>query len=763
MERNGGLVRRRYTFRGTIQGVGFRPTVFRAAVSLGLAGFVRNERSHVVAEVEGPADRVARFLPELRRTLPAAARVESAVEAAVPLCGDRGFRIAESEVTDFRFPPIPPDLAICGECARELFDPHDRRYRYPFITCTQCGPRYSIVDETPFDRESTAMQEFPQCEACEAEYGNPADRRFHSQTNSCPDCGPRLFLADSSGEPVAGEALARTVSALGDGAIVAVQGIGGFHLACDAENTAAVARLRARKGRDAKPFAVMPRDLDVVRLLCRIAPEDEALLRSPESPIVILPLRREQRRRLAAVSGTGSLGVMLPYTPLHLLLLRCPDVQPRYELLVMTSGNVSNEPIVTDPTEAFSRLGSIADLVLYHNRRIVRRTDDSIARAEQGTGGFLLRRSRGYVPRTVDTGTADEPAALAVGGDLKAAPALRIGGVVSLLPYVGDLADPACRRDFDEHIRRIIALYAAKPQVVVHDLHPGYYSTQWALDQDYPTKCGVQHHHAHILSVMAEHRLSECLGIAFDGTGYGTDGTIWGGEFLLARRDGFERLGSFSPFHLPGGERAVVNPYRTAVSLLGGTVNEARLRRALDVDEREYRLLRHMVEAEVHAPCTTSAGRVFDAAAAILGLVRGASYEAEGPMKLEHAAWDPQPSRDVVEALATLTQAAPFTWDPRPLLRHLLTERDRGPIPRLAYLVHATVAAAAVAGATRMREATGHGAVALSGGVFQNALLRRLVVTQLRERDFAVYLNRAVPPGDGGLALGQAYAAPAGR
>ncbi|HVP17704.1 MAG TPA: carbamoyltransferase HypF [Spirochaetia bacterium] len=767
-----GVGRRRLVFLGTVQGVGFRPAVYRVATSLGLSGFVQNRRSEVVAEIQGKESDVAAFLGKLRELLPAAARLEGVRESAVtPHRDGSGFTIRESVADRFAFPPIPPDLPMCDECRGELLNPLDRRYLYPFITCTQCGPRYSIVERTPFDRENTSMRPFEQCPDCLKEFSDPRDRRFHSQTNSCPRCGPRLLCVDAAGSRLDGDPVQRAISALESGSIVALQGIGGFHLAADPSSARAMDRLRRAKERERKPFALMARDLVEAESLCILNQEDRELLRGAESPIVIAPRRAGAPPWLCRVSDTETLGLMLPYTPLHALLFLHPPRAVSYRHLVMTSGNRASEPIITDPLEARRRLADVADVFLVHNRRIAFRTDDSVVRTGRASGTFLLRRSRGYVPRLIRLSSEVRGVVLGLGGDLKSAPTLARGRDVHLCPFNGDLDEPETLAQFDTTIEQTLALYGVVPDLIVRDMHPLYRSSMWALG-DRPRQLArgrpvrgvaVQHHFAHALSVMAEHGLEETLALSFDGTGYGTDGTIWGGEFLHATRKGFTRLGSFAPFGLPGGEAAVLNPARIAFSILApfGT------RGVPGVSIGQEKMLLAMLEKQVNCPVTTSLGRIFDAAAAILGLVEKVSYEGEGPIRLEgralraHLAGSESLSAGHASGLLPFLSPASderqFVVDSRPLLAHLLERRSSSDVGELALLFHRCVARASLEGARRMREATGVRRVALCGGVFQNLLLRDLLIPLLKECDFEVLLNKQVPPGDGGLSVGQVW------
>jgi len=767
-------MRHHYVFRGVIQGVGFRPTIYRCAVALGLKGFVRNERSEVVAELQGPAEALGQFPVRLRAMLPPAAVLERMDYEEIPTREEQSFSILESKATAYSFPPIPPDLAICPECSRELLDPDNRRYLYPFITCTQCGPRYSIVEDTPFDRDTTSMIDFPQCPDCLQEYTDPENRRFHSQTNSCWSCGPTLELRAADGAPVEGDPILETIAALQRGQIVAIQGIGGFHLAADPHQRDSMRRIRLDKERESKPFALMVADLQEAERLCLLSPGDRRRLSATSTPIVIVPLAPGAPEHLEAVSQTGTLGIMLPYTPLHLLLFHYPDAGISYRHLVMTSGNLKGEPIITNPQEAFDKLSEVADLYLYHDRRILFRTDDSVERVTRQEQRIFLRRSRGYVPRLIALKSALPSTVLAVGADLKNAPALGKETDIYLAPYLGDLENPLTRGDFERQIRKILSLYAVQPQTLVYDLHPGYHSTRWALEQDIEHKVAVQHHHAHLLAVMAEHQLEEIIGLSFDGTGYGTDGTVWGGEFLHCRRDGFRRLGSFRPFVLPGGEAAVLHPLRIALALLHGRLDAQALERLFfrgyGVSEPEIETVSDMIAKSVNTPVCSSLGRIFDAAAALLGMVKTVSYEGEGPIRLEGTAlgvYDGKSLPASAEArqwkLGILEDEGLFRFDCSELLLDLAGRYAGGEGEAAAALgleFHKAIAAASLEGARRMREQTGLNRIGLSGGVFQNVLLSDLLIPALSALGFEVYTHRDIPAGDGGIAVGQVYFLP---
>jgi len=754
------MVRKRFTFRGTVQGVGFRPALYRLAVSMRLAGFVQNRRSEVVAEVQGDEGQVSRFASQVAAAMPPAARIESMSETGSAVREDEDrFRIIESGLDSYAFPPIPPDLPLCADCARELLAPGNRRYLYPFITCTQCGPRYSIVERTPFDRENTTMFPFRQCPACAAEYADPSDRRFHSQTNSCSRCGPSLVCLDREGKRMPGDPLRSAVEALGQGKVVAVQGIGGFHLAADPRAAAAMEKLRREKERERKPFALMVRDLEEARALCVLSKTEEELLASPEAPILIAPRQESAPAWTSRVSDTDTLGVMLPYTPLHLLLFLHPQIDITWRALVMTSGNRADEPIITDPGNAQRMLADAADVFLCHDRRIAFRTDDSIVRAGSSSPPFLLRRSRGYVPRLIPLSREVRGVVLALGGDLKNAPALARGRDLHLCAYNGDLESAESLAQFTAQIDQVLQLYGVAPDVVVQDMHPHYHSARWGVPPG-ARRALVQHHFGHALSVMAEHGLDEALALSFDGTGYGTDGTIWGGEFLHATRAACTRLGSFAPFPLPGGDAAVLHPPRIAFALLGDSASG----RIPGLDSSEEAFLRAMISGNVNCPVTTSLGRIFDAAAAILGLVDHTSYEGEGPIRLEGKGLQEHPVGHVLlggRHPGSLLPFMPgpgdgrlFLVDPRPLLAALM---EGGEIPPLSLGFHKAIAQASLEGARRMRHHTGVSRLALSGGVFQNLLLRELLVPLLIKDGFEVFLNVRAPTGDGGLAVGQAW------
>jgi hydrogenase maturation protein HypF len=714
---------------GRVQGVGFRPTVYRYATQYGLAGFVRNDPQGVTLEVEGEDIRIGAFFQQLTNKPPKQALIAEIQKEVCPEKGYERFDVVESELDGDAAVHISPDLATCDDCVRELFDPHDRRHGYPFINCTNCGPRFTIIRDLPYDRDKTSMASFTMCESCDREYYDPTDRRFHAQPDACPDCGPRLNM------PVA-----EAVRLLRGGLIIAIKSLGGYHLACDATNPAAVALLRERKHRPHKPFAVMFRDIAGVKKHCEVSEVEEAELLSIARPIVVL------KGRLPAhlSPDTKTIGVFLPYTPLHHLLL------DGFEALVMTSGNLTDEPIVSEESELPAVLGPIADAALTHNRPIVHKCDDSVLRVVNGQRQFF-RRARGFVPNPIRIAPApDAPNLLAVGGELKNTFCLVRDGYAFLSQHIGDLKDYKTYEHFSREIASWQELMRVEPEVVAYDLHPAYLSTKFAQKIDGIAKIGVQHHHAHIASVMAEHDLHEpVIGVALDGTGYGNDGTIWGGELLVADRVDFERVAHFKQYALPGGDKAVEEPWRMAASML--------LAEGLCEVTPKVRPIQKMIEAGFNSPLTSSAGRLFDAVAVILGLCDEASYEAQAAIRLETAA-DAHVSEYYPFNVNTHNQ--PWTLDFGATIQTIVGERKHDvPVSEIAAKFHNTIAAAVLRACRFIRAQRDIMTVALSGGVFQNELLLTRTILALRANHFAVFTNTLVPPNDGGLALGQAAVA----
>jgi len=701
--------RRRLRARGVVQGVGFRPFVHTVALRHELAGFVLNDGDGVLIEVEGPAADLDGFEDDLRARAPAQARLDALLVEALPASGDRGFAIRTSDLSAGAA-LLPPDLATCDDCLRELFDRADRRYRYPFLNCTQCGPRLTIVESLPYDRERTTMAAFPMCDACRREYEDPRDRRFHAEPTACPVCGPQLSMP-----------LEDAVGLLDDGAIVAVKGLGGWHLACDATSEAAVARLRARKHRDEKPFAVLTDDPGA---LAFVDADERALLESSARPIVLL--RRRDALAPSVAPGSSRLGLFLPYTPLHHLL--CHDLRKPF---VLTSGNLSDEPIAVDDDDARTRLAGVADAFLGHDRRIHRRCEDSVVERSR-----VLRRSRGYAPSPLPLPVAAPVPLVAAGAELKATFCVARDADAFLSSHLGDLDTEASYRAFRSDLALYLQLLCVRPEAVACDLHPEYLSSKWAREQGLPL-VEVQHHHAHAAACLAEHgEEGPALALVFDGTGFGTDGTLWGGELLHATLDGFVRLRSLAPVPLPGGEAAVREPWRLAALHLE--------RAGLPVPWPAWASVRRSLA--VNAPLSSGMGRLFDAVAALLGVRDRVTYEGQAAIELEQ--------------LAERGRGSPWAWrlgDPTELVTQC-HERLRAGMSRedVARGFHETIARAA---ADACAEDGSCELVVLSGGTFQNRLLSHATRRQLEARGLRVLEHERVPPNDGGISYGQAAVA----
>jgi len=750
---------RRIQVRGTVQGVGFRPWVYRLAVEEGLSGRVRNDPQGVTIEAFGPREALEAFGKRLRAEAPPAARLVEVREEDLPAEPPIDFTIVSSAADGARQVSIPPDLATCPECLREVRDAGDRRHLYPFTNCTHCGPRYTIARDVPYDRPATTMAGFAMCPDCGGEYGDPADRRFHAQPVACPDCGPRLRLRDAAGGPVAdgGDALVVAAAELAQGTIVAVKGLGGYHLACDATSPEAVRRLRERKKRDEKPFAVMVGGLDGARALADLGTTEERLLDSVERPIVLVPRRPSSGLAAEVAPGNPQVGLILAYTPLHHLLLEAAG-RP----LVMTSGNLSEEPMAAKDEEALARLAGIADLFLVHDREIENRCDDSVARviAARPT---VLRRSRGYVPRAVRLRRPVRRPVLACGANLKNTFCLARGDEAWLGPHVGDLDNLEATRAFEEQVERLQRFLGIRPEVIAYDRHPDYASTRYALARPEAVKVAVQHHHAHVASAMGEHGLEgPVLGLAWDGTGYGTDGTAWGGELLLVRDGGFERLATLRPLRLAGSDEAIRQVWRIALAALDDAFDGAppldRLRLFDAVPARHVAVVRQLAAKGLCSPLAHGAGRYFDALGA-LGLVRPrATYEGQVALEWNLVAdgEDAGSYPFVLEEEEGLVRA-----DLRPLVRAAVEDLLGGVAAgRVSARFHEGMADVAAALVRRAAAGCGRWPVVLTGGCFQNARLAEGVLRRL-ERDFDVRLHGEVPPGDGGIALGQALVAEA--
>ena len=760
MERGGAAageesLTRRYRVFGIVQGVGFRPFVSRLATAHGLSGSVANKGPYVEILAQGRRAAMADFRRALTEEAPERSAVLRVAEEALPPFSADGFAIVES-ASERGAVFVSPDIAVCEKCRRELFDPADRRYLHPFINCTACGPRLTILDAMPYDRENTSMKAFPMCRSCAAEYDDPASRRYDAQPVCCPDCGPEVYLLDS--EARGGAAITEARRRIAAGGIVAVKGIGGFHLCCDALSAAAVARLRRDKRRPFKPFAVMARNLAVAAREAEVSDEAGEILDGPQKPILLLARRPGGRIAADVAPGLNRVGIMLPYTPLHLLLFDYPDDVAMPDALVMTSGNPPGAPLCRTEEDARALLAPLADAILSHDRRIRVRADDSVMDWAEG-GPYMVRRSRGYAPLPVMLSAGLRGEVLALGGELKNTFCLGKDDLFYPSAYVGDLSDLRTLAALRESVDRMASLLEIAPQVVACDLHPRYQTTALAKELGRPVRA-VQHHYAHIVSCMAENDAAgPVIGVAFDGTGYGTDGTVWGGEFLWADYGGFTRLGSLESFPLAGGDRAAEEGWRAAVNLLG-VIDPARAKEealALGLGT-EGEIVAQCLMAEKHLNCvtTTSAGRLFDAVSALLGIRRVSTFEGEAAMYLEAAAENFGVSTALPPPL--LFEAAWFFRLPtRAIFQRLAAARRKGEDPaRLAAEFHAMLAASIVAGCRAVREATGLSTAALSGGVFQNRLLLRLVTEGLAADGFTVLRHHLIPPNDGGLALGQA-------
>jgi len=762
-------LRRGIAVSGVVQGVGFRPFVYKLALEEALSGFIGNDTDGVTIEIEGAVGRVETFLARLCTEAPPLARIDTILVREMPLAGDTAFRIVASEVLGRVATGIPADAATCADCLRELLDPGDRRWRYPFLNCTNCGPRFTITRRIPYDRPQTSMAVFPMCAACQREYDDPMNRRFHAQPNACWDCGPRVWLVAANGSPIAAaEPVQETIDRLLAGEVMAIKGIGGFHLSVDATNEAAVTRLRQRKRRYGKPLAVMVRDLDAAREFCNLSEEEAALLQTAARPIVLARAHPGAAIAPSVAPGIPWLGIFLPYAPLQHLLF----ADSRVKALVMTSANLTEEPIAIDNDETFQRLGAIADAFLMHDREILQRCDDSVAAQVDGAPQ-LIRRARGFVPLAVRL-PMDASPMLAVGGHLKNVFALARGPFAYQSQHLGDLENPASLDFFEESLGHLMRTFEIEPGIVVHDMHPGYMSTAWAKEwaaaRGLP-RIEVQHHHAHVAGCMAEHSVhGPAIGLSLDGTGYGVDGHVWGGEVLIARLDGFERFAHLEYVAMPGSAAAIREPWRMALAHLaaaGIDVEAPDVQSLLGAKQADARLLLRMIERGVNAPLTSSCGRLFDAAAALVLGRRVVDYEAQAAIELEGIAID-QP--DGEQEAGYEIELREGDWNAReatrmssaPLWRELLSDLRGGvSSARIAARFHAGVAVGFVRAAVLARKGTRIGQVALSGGCMHNRRLARLLRAQLEAAGFTVFQQAKVSPGDGGLSYGQAVVAAA--
>lgn len=743
--------RLRIIVRGAVQGVGFRPFVYRLASELRLAGWVRNASQGVFIEVEGAPVTLREMLRRIAEEKPPRSFIQSMESSWLDPVGATGFEVRFSEEAGEKTALVLPDIATCPDCLREILDPSNRRYRYPFTNCTNCGPRFSIIEGLPYDRAATTMRRFSMCDACHAEYENPADRRFHAQPNACPVCGPHLEWWDREGGILAAhdEALLAAAQAIRNGAIVALKGLGGFQFLVDARNDDAVRRLRQRKGREEKPFALMVPSLDLARHICHVHKAEQRLLESPESPIVLLRRTHAGTISPLVAPDNPTLGLMLPYTPLHCLLMRELDFP-----IVATSGNRSDEPICTDEREALDRLAPIADFFLVHDRPIARHVDDSIVRVTLGRE-LVLRRARGYAPLPVPV-RHPLPPLLAVGGHLKNTVAISIGQNIFVSQHIGDLETEAAFDAFHRVIDSFERLYEFKPKAVACDAHPGYASTQFATQLSVPV-IATQHHYAHVLSCMAENDVeAPALGISWDGTGHGLDDTVWGGEFLRIAPDSFERVAHFRTFRLPGGEAAVKEPRRVALGLLHELLGDSLFDKTdlaplRAFTAQELAILRMMLFKGLNAPLTSSAGRLFDAVSSILGLRQITRFEGQSAMELEFALETADTNASYPFDIVAASPSDIVDWGP---MVHAMLE-DRHEKGTVSATFHNTLAEIVVCVAKRFGEEK----VVLTGGCFQNAYLTARTVQRLSAAGFRPYWHQRIPPNDGGIALGQIIAA----
>jgi hydrogenase maturation protein HypF len=787
------LIGKHIHITGVVQGVGFRPFVYGLATRYGLRGWVCNTSAGVEIEVDGPGDTLDRFVAALTAEAPPLAHIDSVIVSEIAGNGFTSFEIRHSESSPDDFLPISPDITLCEDCKRELLDPNDRRYLYPFINCTNCGPRFTIIKDIPYDRPLTTMADFVLCEACAKEYADPLNRRFHAQPVACPQCGPtiHLMVCDTSGTvqeagcetPDATLALARDL--LAQGKIVAVKGLGGFHLACAATNDAAVAELRRRKGRIDKPFALMAPSVEVIEQFCAVTPEERALLESKEHPIVLLrkkpaelrdahPERSEAKDAPAMTSisdhvapGQSTLGVMLPYTPLHeLLFAGSQQSTTNNHPLVMTSGNFSEEPIATDNDDALNRLAPLADAFLLHNRDIHVRCDDSVVRVVEGKE-LPIRRSRGYAPYPVKL-PFNVPTILAAGAELKNTFCVTRDGYAFLSHHIGDLENFETLRSFEDGITHFERLFRIKPEIIAYDLHPNYLATRYALERagrDRLRAIGVQHHHAHIAACLAENNWrggQPVIGVAFDGTGYGTDGAIWGGEFLIADYRGFERAAHLDYMPLPGGDAATRHPYRIALSYLhqAGIQWDNDLAPVRAANPIEQAAIRKQIESGINTFPTSSMGRLFDAVASICSVRQAVNYEGQAAIEFEALADREETGRYPFEVVADSVLRASYCAKIDNVIRAAAADvQSNVPIPLISARFHNGLAQLVLEMCETIRNDRGLNEIALSGGVWQNVTLLQKTLDRLRGAGFTIYTHQLIPPNDGGLALGQAIIA----
>ena len=731
---------------GIVQGVGFRPFVYRVALEENLKGWVNNTAAGVLIEVEGSLENLDTFQKKLIEEAPPLSKVEEIRVEHLPFFGYDSFTIEKTQGNEDVLTLISPDVSICSQCEEDIKNPNNHRYDYPFTNCTNCGPRFSIIQQLPYDREMTTMKSFPMCAKCKEEYENPLDRRFHAQPNACPDCGPRVWLTDQKGNSLdTKDPIGELCSRLKEGAIIGLKGLGGFQLVCDGKNSAAVQKLRERKKRPRKPFALMIRDVKTIRVHCHVNEKEEEILTGILKPILLLDKKNEELPENIA-PRQNRLGVMLPYTPLHHLLFR-----GTLEVLVMTSGNVSGLPIEYKNEEAIDRLGGIVDYFLLHDRDIHIPVDDSVSRVVLGKER-LIRRSRGYAPIPIKIEGIEET--LACGSHLKNTFCISKKDMAFLGQHIGDLENLETYQHFQGCVDHFKSIYGIQPQIIAHDLHPEYLSTVYA-EKETGDKVAIQHHHAHIASCMAEHGIHEpVIGIAYDGTGYGTDGKIWGGEFLICDYEGFQRVGHLNYMRMPGGDAAVKGPWRMAISQLYALWGEAlKLPHTMDVAEDEKTSIIQVLKYQLNCPETSSMGRLFDSVVGLLGICKTITYEAQGAIELEGIA-------DIGETIPYFYEFeirdGSYVVNTRYMIKEILKDIEKGvAISRIAGRFHETVICFTIELCCRIQESYRISKVVLSGGVFQNEILLKEIYSRLDEKGFDVYIHEQIPCNDGGIALGQ--------
>jgi len=752
-------IRKNIIIKGIVQGVGFRPFIHNLVQNYNLSGWVLNSNQGVEMDIEGKTEELNNFIDDIKKKLPPLARIEKIEVNQLPLIGYKGFYIKKSIVKEEDgFVLVSPDISICKDCLQELFDPHNRRFRYPFINCTNCGPRFTIIKDIPYDREKTTMSIFKMCPQCQSEYENIEDRRYHAQPNACADCGPQVSLYQNKKRLEDIDPIEEAVELLKKGKIGAIKGLGGFHLACDATNNKAVARLRRLKNRETKPFALMSPDLEKINQYCEVKKKEGEWLINQSRPVVLLKKKKNNLISPLVAPNNNCLGVMLPYTPLHYLLLK-----DNFTALIMTSGNIADQPIIGDNQEALEKLDRIADFFLLYNRDIFNHCDDSVLKIINGDNVFF-RRSRGYVPHPIILDFKLKEV-LALGGELKNTISFSKENYVFLSQYLGDLKSVETLNFLKESIMSLKKMFRTNPEIIACDLHPDYLSTKYA--EEIGAKRGlkvvkVQHHHAHIVSCMAENNIKEkVIGVAYDGTGYGDDGNIWGGEFLLCDLKKYSRVGHLKYYPLPGGDKAIVEPWRMAYSYLYSIYGSKAKTLDIDFNRRmdydKLSIIEKMIDKNINSPLTSSCGRLFDAASSLIGIRDEISYEGQAAMELESFCASGIKER---YKFRIYKEGEEFIIDPQEIFIDIIKDLKEGIGKKvMAAKFHNTVAEFTLNLCGRIKKNTGINKIALSGGVFQNRYLTEKIISLLEKDDFQVYIQRKVPPNDGGISLGQAVVA----